>query len=305
MSNCIGLIQVYFGELPSYFGLFINSVVNKPFDLLFFSDNEKPEHLPLNVFWFQTNLGCIKELFDAKLNLDVMLNNPYKLCDYKPSYGLVFSSYIQQYEFWGTIDIDTIVGDFSQFITTERLSNLDVYSGVKEYLSGSFFIFRNNGICNTLFQKSRDWKIVFSCEKHLAFDECGGHYYEQLKSGKSIFEIGTPIQTMTEILFLEERKGLRVLWTDDILEPKGLDSVSIQQQKVEYNKRTYVLLHLIYFKTRYYFYVNQSLKTPYFVNSCGMFKKQPTRFNYVGSKNFLVAFKRKIKNGFVKMGLVK
>src|ERR1700712_5218865 len=106
MKNKICFIIPYFGKLPSYFPLFLNSIKGKPFDVLFFTDIDKPADIPENVLWNITALEDIRSLFVSKLNIQVSLERPYKFCDYKPSYGLVFENYIDQYHFWGSIDVD-------------------------------------------------------------------------------------------------------------------------------------------------------------------------------------------------------
>ena len=44
------------------------------------------------------------------------VNSPYKLCDYKPVYGLIFDEDLQDYDFWGHCDVDLIFGDIRKFI---------------------------------------------------------------------------------------------------------------------------------------------------------------------------------------------
>ncbi len=301
MKHRIALIVPYFGTLPKYFYYFIQSVENKSFYIYFFTDINKPDNLPVNVYWQQTTLQMMKSMFEKQLETSVALNDPYKFCDLKPSYGLVFEKYLIDYDFWGTIDIDTIIGNFANFINDELLNRIDILSVIQEYLSGSFFLIRNNDYCNNLFKKSKDWKHVFTNEQNFIFDECGGHYFEQLKKGKSIFELNTPIQSFTEILLLEQNLGLRILFADYLLEPKGLTPVLIENGII-YKKKEYPIVHLIYFKMRYYFYVSLlPLNEKFYINVLGFFNSKPNIVTTFLSINFLAAIKKKIQINIKKL----
>lgn len=304
MQNKVAFIVPYFGNFPSYLSLFINSTKGKPIDILFFTNNSAPDDLPVNIKWNLISINTVKELFKSKLNINVGLDNPYKLCDFKPSYGLVFEDYLVGYHFWGNIDIDLVVGNFEKYINDDVLSDIDFYSGVKEYVAGSLFLFRNNTYCNTLFQKSRDWQKVFTTQKYLGFDECGGHFYQDLKDGKSIFDLQTNVQSITEVLFIEQKKGLRLLFTDSILEPKGLVPVHVTNNKVEYQGKEYLLLHYIFFKTTYYFYINPEVNSfPCYINGLGTFKEKPSFIYMMLSKNLLKAISKKVEINLRKIKL--
>lgn len=58
--------------------------------------------------------------------MPVAIPNSYKLCDFKPTYGLIFSEYIAKYDFWGMGDIDVIYGNIRDFITEDVLNNNDI-----------------------------------------------------------------------------------------------------------------------------------------------------------------------------------
>ena len=295
-TNKIAFIIPYFGKLPKFFNLFISSVSDKRFDVFFFSDLAKPNNLPVNVKWIPLSFDEAKAKFNEKIGSGVTLKNTYKLCDLKPTLGLVFQEYIAQYEFWGSIDIDLVVGDFEKFITPEILKDIDFYSGVKGYVSGSMFIVRNNDYCNNLFRKSKDYIKAFANEHYLGFDECGGKFFKQLAAGESIFDLKTDIQSFTEILFLEKQHGLKILFTDTILEPKGFEYVEIRKNGIYYKNNEYLIIHFIYLKTKYYFNIYPNIHLPiYFINSLGNFNKALPKFRVVFSRNFAHAVKRKIE----------
>lgn len=56
-----------------------------------------------NVKWYFKSFSELQELFQSKFDFPILLNTPYKLCDYKPAYGDIFSKYLGGYDFWGTV----------------------------------------------------------------------------------------------------------------------------------------------------------------------------------------------------------
>jgi len=302
MENKVCFIVPYFGSVPPAFPLFINSLTDRPLDVLFFSDIDKPHGLPGNIHWNHMTFGELKSLIGSKLNMEITLNNPYKLCDFRPAFGVVFEEYIKPYQFWGSIDTDTIVGDFGKFITDERLNSIDIYSGVKEYLSGSLFLVRNNAYCNTIFNKSKDLEKIFTTEEYLGFDECGGKYYMPLKAGKNIFELNTDVQSFTELIFTEMKNGLNALFTDEILETEGEHYVTVEKNKILYNGREFLMLHFIYLKTKYYFKIYPLINQfPYYVAPLGVFEKRPHAIRRLFSKNMAARVSKKMHNMFDKL----
>lgn len=108
--NRIALIIPYFGTLPNYFSLWLKTAsYNRNFDFLLFTDCNLAKYtVPYNVKCFQMTFDEVKQRVSIILNFKFVLHNPYKLCDYKPLYGLIFSDYLKEYEFWGHCDPDII-----------------------------------------------------------------------------------------------------------------------------------------------------------------------------------------------------
>ena len=88
----IQLISCYFGELKPEFYLWLNSCgYNKTIDFLFVTDQVIAADIcPPNVKIVHATLKDIKDVADRIFNFDVELSTPYKLCDYKVAYGLIF-----------------------------------------------------------------------------------------------------------------------------------------------------------------------------------------------------------------------
>lgn len=67
------------------------------------------------------------------LGMQVWLEKPYKLCDFRPLYGEIFSNYVDGYDFWGYCDCDLIFGDIRKFLTEELLSTKDYLLGMGHF----------------------------------------------------------------------------------------------------------------------------------------------------------------------------
>ena len=87
----IAFIIPYFGKFPTFFSLWLESCRNNPtIDWLLFTDCKTqynyPENVKVNYITF-AGLKCkIQRLFD----FEISLQKPYKLCDYRPTYGDIF-----------------------------------------------------------------------------------------------------------------------------------------------------------------------------------------------------------------------
>lgn len=201
------LINVFFGKYPWYFDFFIKSCKSNPqFQFLLFSDQSEPMKYPKNVTQIKFSLQDFNRLATKKLNLPIDVKVAYKICDFKPAFGVIFEDFIKEYDFWGNTDIDIIFGRIGEFVNDEMLCTYDVISARNDYPTGSFMIYKNEPNINGLFKKSKDYVKVFTSLKHFCFDECNfEHLY--LEGGGDIFAIETEIESMHHVLMKEENNG--------------------------------------------------------------------------------------------------
>ncbi|CAA9203691.1 hypothetical protein FLA105534_04871 [Flavobacterium bizetiae] len=200
----IALVNCYFGEFPWYFPFFIKSCATNPtIDFLIFSDRLYTESLPDNVKIIPFNLDKFNALATEKLGFEVSIEKAYKLCDFKPAYGLLFSEYLQQYDFWGITDIDVIYGRIREFMTDEILDTYDIICVRHDFITACCMLFKNNDYVNTLFKKSKDYQMVFTSTKNFAFDETN---FEQIEivDRYDIFNIDCEIESMQHVILKEE-----------------------------------------------------------------------------------------------------
>lgn len=166
MKKCCFIIP-YFGKLPNYFQLFLNScATNKNYDWLLLTDDSSNYIYPTNVTRVLTSFENIVQLFSQKLGMQVALPKPYKLCDYKPAYGFLFSEYITDYQFWGHGDIDTIMGDLDAFITDDLLEKFD-----KIFCLGHLILYRNTTEVNRAFMTDGHYRHIYTHPEYKRFDE--------------------------------------------------------------------------------------------------------------------------------------
>lgn len=179
--NRVIIISCYFGKLPVMFNVWADSCgENSDFDFLFITDQDVESRFP--------NLNIVRMSFEEiqlrikyKVLKDACISKPYKLCDFKPVYGLIFSDYLKGYTFWGHCDIDMVFGKISDFITDEVLDRYDKI----QYL-GHLSLYRNIDKINKFcFKCGRDG--VFTSETNYGFDEDQGIYQKFLENKIAVF----------------------------------------------------------------------------------------------------------------------
>lgn len=170
----IVLIIPYFGRLPASFPAWKASALNNPtVDFLFFTDIDGLQD-EANIRTVHLSFGDFRKKIQSKFDFPISLEEPYKLCDYKPSYGYVLAEYIRDYDFWGHCDVDLIFGDIRKFVTDDIL-NLNR----KIFEHGHFTLYRNDEETNTVFLRGPgygdcDYKKAFTSDDSMYFDEFFG-----------------------------------------------------------------------------------------------------------------------------------
>ena len=83
-----------------YFPYYLHSCrYNPDIDFLIFTDNQDiPTYLPENVKIIPYSIEQFKVDAANKLWFEVTVESGYKLCDFKPAYGFIFSDWIKDYD---------------------------------------------------------------------------------------------------------------------------------------------------------------------------------------------------------------
>ena len=153
------LLIPFFGKFPNYFQLFLNSCsYNYDFDFKIFTDQEYNRYnYANNVIFYKISFQEFQMLAQKKLKTKEKIISPYKLCDYKPTYGRIFEDYTNEYEYWGYCDVDLIFGNISKFLPDKTIKDYE-----KIQIDGHLTLYKNCEKMNNLYKKSNNKIIPFS-----------------------------------------------------------------------------------------------------------------------------------------------
>lgn len=145
VGNKVILIQLWLGKIPDYFWYHYETTKNINIDFLFVTDQDiildSPNYKTIKITKeeIESNLSDI-------LSVEFKIKNNKKACDLKASFGHLFESYIEGYDYFGCYDIDTFFGDTYKYLTP-HLGEYDFISiggeNVHNRLSGPFLIAKN------------------------------------------------------------------------------------------------------------------------------------------------------------------
>ncbi len=157
----------FFGKFNNFFQLFLNSCrENMDYTWMIFTDDHRQYLYPSNVHVFYYSFQDICKLIREKTNKEALIDRPYKLCDFRPCYGLIFEDYIKDYDYWGYCDVDIVFGKISNFIKPEMLEKYD-----KLFFLGHCTLIRNNFENNSIFIGEPEFKKVLNENWNHSFDE--------------------------------------------------------------------------------------------------------------------------------------
>lgn len=169
----IVFICPYFGTLPKeHMELWLQSCSkNTDINWIIFTDDKTEYTYPANVRAVYMSFDEAKVFFQSKFDFTLHLDRAYKLCDFKPTYGYVFSEYIGGYDFWGHCDMsDCIFGNLRKFITDDMLDKND-----KIGFLGHMTLYRNAEDVNKRFMLGTKAGVslesILGVSENKAFDE--------------------------------------------------------------------------------------------------------------------------------------
>jgi len=134
------LITVWFGKLPEYFDLWLYTVKNMNYDVLFVSDQQIND-IPNNIKYLNLTMEQFNKHLNKKTGYHVELKNVAKLVDVKPLFSFLFNEFINGYEYFGWTDVDMLMGDITKILNDEPY--FDIYSNGKMSF-GPLMIFKKD-----------------------------------------------------------------------------------------------------------------------------------------------------------------
>jgi hypothetical protein len=169
----IHLLLLYIGDLPIYINQFLRSCeANPTIQWTLLTTNNIKTLLPQNVQWYKLDIKDFKQRVKRILEIDINNIHYYKICDFRPAYGLLYKDIFRDCDFWGYCDADIIFGDLREFFPDSVLHNQ-----VKVQMRGGFSLYSNDNTGISLFQLPHpyiNYRNVFTNPKNCYFDEWKG-----------------------------------------------------------------------------------------------------------------------------------
>lgn len=161
----------HFGTLPPQYKMWRESALRNPdIDFMFFTDCDV-ESAP-NIFVHKMQFSDFRQMMAKAFDFPILLDRPYKICDYRPAFAYALADYVKGYDFWGWGDLDVVYGDIRAFVTDEVLSHYKMISGY-----GHFTLYHNDENTNTYFMKPVegyiDYKEALTRPESMYYDEYG------------------------------------------------------------------------------------------------------------------------------------
>ena len=171
MNNKIALLFPYFGRLPNLFEFWLKTIsYNKCIDIFLITDQPVTTNQSETVFTYNISFSSFVELVKSSFDYEIQLNNPYKICDFRPAFGNIFQDILKGYDFWGYGDLDVIWGDFETFINDELLYK---YDRISQF--GHLSLYRNCKEMNELYCYPLNGEVpcinAFTNKQNCTFDE--------------------------------------------------------------------------------------------------------------------------------------
>ena len=201
--------------------------------MLIITDCEDKYNYPANVRLVKSTLAEVKAIAEQKLSFEVCLDKPYKLCDFKPAYGLLFEEYIRGYEYWGHCDCDILFGNLEEILTPLLEQGYD-----KLFAAGHMTIYKNTYENNRRFMSLHNgvaiYKEAFTTSDIYVFDEdCQSKHHND---------------NNVHSIFLES--GVKVFSEDLSMNPSAGSAKFIQAKYIPQERK---FIKQLYVKARYYF----------------------------------------------------
>jgi hypothetical protein len=168
----IAIIIPYFGQWPGWIDYFFLTCRKNPsVDWLFPTDCTERETSGSNLKFIPFSLREFNDLASNTLDLDIDIQHPYKICEFKPAFGEIFNDYIREYDFWGYGDLDLVYGDVRDFFPDTVLNRYDILSNHPDLITGHFCLLRNTPQINGLFRTGNVFRSAFQDDNYTGFDE--------------------------------------------------------------------------------------------------------------------------------------
>ncbi len=135
------------------------------------TDQAEPFNKPYNLEFMPFTLPDFWAFLGRGIGTEIKPMRPYKLCDFKVTYGLAFQDKLKDFDFWGWCDLDMVWGHIRTFYTDDLLSQYDILTSSHYSINGQCTLFRNVAHVNNLFRKVPDVFDILKQESWWGLDE--------------------------------------------------------------------------------------------------------------------------------------
>lgn len=181
----------YFGKWPEYINMYLETCRNNSFiDFVFINDLSPIPNAPSNIKFIHYTFSDLQDRIANLFQVNGKQIVPYKLCDFRPAYGVIFEEIVRDYDFWGYGDIDLFYGNLGKVITPEVWATHDIVCLKGLHLHGPFTFYRNTPFINHLFETEGYYKIPFALKEYVSFDEFGKiPFYKHISSWDDVLKL--------------------------------------------------------------------------------------------------------------------
>ncbi len=174
----------YFGKTPGWIDYFIKSCSYNPdYSWLIYGNIKCKNNELKNIKFINADINDFNRLASERLKLSVNIMHPYKICDLKPFFGIIFYDYIKEYDFWGYCDLDMIFGKITNTLKFNKIINYDLITSRKNIISGDFTLYKNNEYTRNLCKKIWNYKkIITDTERLYYIDEKSNYIGTKIKN---------------------------------------------------------------------------------------------------------------------------
>jgi hypothetical protein len=147
-----------FGDEKKYLRMFLESVRYSGIDVVIVGDHHPSYELPPNVHhvlitWNELVDRVYQRIFNGEEPGDLRKAGFYKVVDMKPLFAHIFPEIVEDYDWWGHMDNDLILGNVTHFLTQDLLEQSDIICPIKDHKTwGPFMLYRNSKQINELFR---------------------------------------------------------------------------------------------------------------------------------------------------------
>ncbi len=276
------MIVPYFGKIPPAFDLFLQGAArNLSITINWLTDQETQDlDLPANIIVHRTTMQEFKDKAQERLGTSINLDFPYKLCDFRPAFSLIYPELVEGFDYWAFGDFDVVWGDLEGELHARIAEGYDFVTFHNLWVSGAFTLLRNTPIMNNAFQRHTGWKEVFGSREHCAFDECDRRYAIHSAVG-DIGKVTSSPPSMTQIFYGMGKSGeIKACFAHKIKEwiaPNEIIEIDHRNKRVRSleNEVEFQLFHWV-LKNRWHGFELPENKFPelYFITREGFWEKR-------------------------------